>query len=366
MKIIIVSPKNRTVYNFRGDLIEEIKKKGHHVIVTGPDQTDIEKILNLKVQFVEIPFNKKSFNVFGDIKYFFKLIKLFLKEKPDVTLSYTIKPVIYGSIAARMAGVKNINSMITGGGYLFVSSSLKSKIIKIPAKMFYRLACWSSKNIIFQNKDDLKEFVDLRIVKKEKCKLVNGSGVNMKKFTPSPFPEVVTFFMLSRIIEGKGIKEYLEAAKVIKKEYPNTRFMLLGGVEKSTDSLGYNFLKPYIDAKIIDYYQETDNVKEFYEQCSVYVLPSYREGTPRTVLEAMAMARPVITTDVPGCRETVVNNKNGFLIPAKKSNPLVEKMKYYIKNQNRIKEMGIESYNICLEKFDVDKVNKQMLDHMGI
>jgi len=165
---------------------------------------------------------------------------------------------------------------------------------------------------------------------------------------------------------SKGIREYLTAAEKVKKKYPEVRFMLLGAVENIQDSLKTEDLKPYIENGIIDYYGETGDVSAYYKQCSVYVLPSYREGTPRTVLEAMAMGRPVITTDAPGCRETVKENYNGFLVPVKNSDLLAERMEWFINNRERIPEMGKNSYDLCLEKFDVKKVNQKMMDYMKI
>jgi glycosyltransferase involved in cell wall biosynthesis len=366
LKFILISPKNRTTYNFRGDLLKEIINKGYEVIVTGPNEECIDKIKELGVRFVRIPLNKNGLSAIADIKYMLSLRTLLKEEKPDITLGYTIKPVIYGAIAAKLAGVKNINSMVTGVGYVFTAKTLKAKVIRTIVSILYRIGFKCANTVIFQNQDDLKEFVECKLLKREKCKLVNGSGVNMQKFEPAPLPEIITFFMLSRVMHSKGIREYLEAAKEVKGKYPEVRFMLLGAVENIQDSLRMEDLRPYIDNGIIDYYGETDDVASYYRQCSVYVLPSYREGTPRTVLEAMAMGRPIITTDAPGCRETVVDGVNGFLVPIKDSVALVEKMEWFITNQNKIKKMGQVSYNLCREKFDIKKVNKDMLRYLGV
>lgn len=366
MKFILISPKNRTIYNFRGDLVKEIISKGYEVIVTGPNKEGLDKVEELGARFVEIPLNKTGLNILADLRYIFALIKLFREEEPDVTLGYTIKPVIYGSIAAKLAGVKNINSMVTGVGYVFTARTIKAKILKFLVSILYRIGFNCADTVIFQNSDDLKEFTELRLVRKDKCKMVNGSGVNMTQFKKTEYPKQLTFFMLSRVLYSKGIREYLEAAKKVKLKHPDVRFMLLGAVENMQDSMNINDLKPYIDKGIIDYYGETNDVSEYYKQASVYVLPSYREGTPRTVLEAMAMGRPIITTNAPGCRETVQDGYNGFLIPIKDVDLLVEKMEWFVKHQDKIAEMGQASYDICLNKFDVKKVNEDMLNHMNI
>lgn len=366
MKFILISPKNRTTYNFRGDLLKKISSIGYDVVVTGPNEIDTEKIQAMGVRFVMIPLEKNGLNFVSDIKYIFALKKLFTEEKPDITLGYTIKPVIYGAIASKLAGVKNINSMVTGAGYIFTAKTVKAKIIKVLASFLYRIGFKCADKVIFQNQDDLNEFVQQKLLKRVKCCLVNGSGVNMQKYEMTPLPERLTFFMLSRIMYSKGIREYLQAAEKVKSKYPEVRFMLLGAVENIQDSLTMKDLDPYIKRDIIDYYGETDNVNAYYNQCSVYVLPSYREGTPRTVLEAMAMGRPIITTDAPGCRETVIDGINGFRVPIKDSDTLAEKMIWFIENQYEITKMGKASYDFCKEKFDVRKVNESMLNHMNI
>lgn len=362
----MVSPKNRTAYNFRGDLIKLIISKGYEVIVTGPNRDNVEKIEALGARFVEIPMDKNGVDPVKDIRYEKALYKLFCEEKPDAVLGYTSKPVIYGSIAAKRAGVKKITAMITGLGYAFTSQTKKAKIIRTIMSVLYKRAMSSADTVIFQNPDDMEQFTSLGLVKKEKCKLVAGSGVNMERFHPLPYPEKTTFFMLSRIMNSKGIREYLEAAKIVKEKYPDTHFMLLGACEGIQDSIGPEELKKYTDSGIIEHFGETENVPPYYGKCSVYVLPSYREGTPRTILEAMATARPIITTDAPGCRETVKDGENGFLVPVKDAKALSDKMLWFVEHPEKIEEMGKKSLEYCLEKFEVGKVNSDMIKYCNI
>lgn len=367
MKFLLISPKNRTVYNFRGDLIKEIVRKGYQVIVTGPDETDMEKITALGAEFQMVPVNKNGTSILGDLKYFYKLYKLMKKEKPDVTLGYTVKPVVYGAIAAKLAGVKNINSMVTGGGYTFTSKSLKARILGFVVRSLYRIGFSVADNVIFQNPDDLDEFCKLKLVNKRKCHIVNGSGVNMERFTLAGYPEKITFFMLSRLLKSKGVTEYLEAAKIVKSEYPLVHFKLLGKFETDMqDAVEREYVEQFINDGVVERFEETSDVRPYYEGCSVYVLPSYREGTPRTVLEAMAMGRPIITTDTNGCRETVIEGKNGYIVPVKDSEKLADAMKKFILNPEKVNLMGTESINYCREKFEVGKVNKKMLEILSI
>ena len=361
-KFILISPKNRTVYNFRGDLIKEIVKRGYEVVVTGPDQTDVDKIEALGARFVEIPMNKTGTSILADWRYCQALTNLFKQEKPDVTLGYTVKPCIYGAIAAQRAGVKNINSMITGGGYTFIATSLKARLLGMIVRTLYRIGLKRADHVIFQNNDDLNEFCDRGLVKRDKCFVVNGSGVNMEHFKPAPFPQQMTFLMISRLLKSKGVCEYLEAARIVKQKHPEVRFMLLGKYETAMqDALSKEYVQKFIDDGIVERFEETDDVRPYYAQCSVYVLPSYREGTPRTVLEAMAMGRPIITTDANGCRETVQDSVNGFLVPVKDIEKLAKAMEVFVGNPLCIAYMGEISLKYCQEKYEIKQVNREML-----
>jgi len=366
-KFLLISPKNRTVYNFRGDLVKKIISAGYEVLVTGPDLTDVDKIRALGARFVEIPMNKTGTSVFGDLKYCYRLFRLFRAEKPDTTLGYTVKPVVYGAIAAKLAGVKSINSMVTGGGYTFTAKTAKAKLLGLIVRTLYKIGFLCTDSVIFQNSDDLNEFCARRLTKKEKSYVVNGSGVNTERFTPAPYPNNVSFFMLSRLLKSKGVSEYLQAAENVKREYPQVKFYLLGKFEYNMqDAIEERIVRKYIDDGIIELFPETTDVRPYYEMSSVYVLPSYREGTPRTVLEAMAMARAVITTDTNGCRETVKDGVNGYLVPVADVAALTEAMKKFLKNPEKIETMGAESYRYCKEKFDVERVNEDMLNILQI
>ena len=367
MKFLLISPKNRTVYNFRGELVRSIIDKGYEVLVTGPDQTDVDRIEALGARFVEIPMNKTGTSILGDLKYCRALRKLMKKEKPDVTLGYTIKPVVYGAIAAKLAGIKNINSMVTGGGYTFISTSFKARILGVIVRMLYRIGFACADRVIFQNPDDLEEFSARRLVKKKKCAVVNGSGVNTEHFSPAPYPKKTSFFMLSRLLKSKGVREYLQAAEIVKKQYPEAEFCLLGKYETSMqDAIPKEEIEGYIEKSIIRRFEETNDVRPFYENCSVYVLPSYREGTPRTVLEAMAMGRPIITTDVTGCRSTVKDGETGFLVPEKDGEAVAEKMLRFLQEPGLIRTMGEAGRRFAVEKYEVGAVNRSMMEIMQI
>lgn len=367
MKFLLISPKNRTVYNFRGDLLKTIRELGYEVVVTGPDQTDVEKIEALGARFVEIPMNKTGTSVLGDLKYCRRLIRLMKDEKPDVTLGYTVKPVIYGAIAAKLSGIKNIVSMVTGAGYTFTAQSFKARVLGFVVRMLYRVGFACADRVIFQNPDDRDEFTARGLLKAKKTAVVNGSGVNMDHFVPKPLLEKPVFFMLSRLLKSKGVREYLEAAEIVKKQYPEARFTLLGKYETAMqDAVPKEFVEPFIEKGIVERFEETSEVRPYYEQCGVYVLPSYREGTPRTVLEAMAMGRAILTTDTNGCRETVKDGVNGFLVPVGDARKLAEKMAAFIEDPTLAARMGEESIAYCREKFDILRVNDDMIHYLNL
>lgn len=366
MMFVLLSPKNRTVYNFRGNLIKEIISRGYSVTVTGPNLVDVDKIQALGANFRVIENDKNGMNPLADLKYMLALYRLFKELKPSAILGYTIKPVIYGAMAARMAGIRNINVMITGVGYAFTASSPKARFVKAITSMLYRIALKCAHKVIFQNPDNLQLFVEQGLVDPLKCHVVNGSGVDTAHFALAPLPQKLTFFMLARVMYSKGVREYLAAAEQLKKKYPHVTFMLLGAVENIQDSLSMEQLEPYIRSGVIEYYGETSDVREYYKKASVFVLPSYAEGTPRTVLEAMSMGRPIITTDAPGCRETVQDGVSGYLVPVKDSKALAERMEAFIKNPQLIEQMGARSRAYAEEKYDVRKVNEAMLKVMEI
>lgn len=367
-RFVLVSPKNRSAYNFRGDLIKDIQAKGYDVVVTGPNKEGVEKIEALGARFIEVPVNKNGLNPFADIAYCCKLKKIMKQEQVDAVLGYTIKPVIYGSIAAKLAGVKNRTAMVTGAGYLFASKSLKARLIKLISFMLYWIGLGAAQKIIFQNIDDLNEFVENGLVKREKCYVVNGSGVNMVKYTPSAYPEVPSFFFLGRLVNAKGGMDFVKAAKIVKGKYPNARFMILGKLEKDLpDAIAKEDIIPYIEEGIVELFPETDNVAQYYAQSSVFVLPTaYREGTPRVILEALASARAVITTFTPGCKETVTEGVNGFFVPIHDPLAIAKTMTYFIEHPDDVAKMGTASLELCKSKYDVRIINKNMLDIMAL
>tara|TARA_B100000963_G_C22463002_1_gene596548 strand:+ start:58 stop:933 length:876 start_codon:yes stop_codon:yes gene_type:complete len=286
------------------------------------------------------------------------------KIKPNYFLGYTHKPVIYGNLAAWMAGVNKQFALITGLGYTFQSQILWLNHL---LQFLYRISMRRVEKVFFQNPDDETLFQNLGIIKTsdQKSVVVNGSGVDLKKFNIASFPKKIQFLLIARLLGDKGVREYFKAAKAVRKNHPDIKFGLVGWIDNHPDAISKKELDDSIDAGDIFFYGRMDDVKPAISESSVYVLPSYREGTPRTVLEAMAMGRPIITTDAPGCKETVKDGINGYIVKVKSSQALVEAMLCFIEQPELIESMGNSSRKIAEEKYDVDKVNKHMMIEMG-
>lgn len=362
MRILIVSPKNKTVFNFRGDLVKDMIAQGHEVMVTGPNRDFVEDIMALGVkEFIEVPFVKDNTSIKGDIAYYRQLVKVMKEKKPDMVFAYTIKPVVYGSMAAKRAKVKHIYAMVTGLGRVYTSNSLKTKIIRLITKVLYSRAFRCCDKVIFQNGDDINELVEQKYLTRSKTELVNGSGVNMERFARSPLPETPAFLMVGRIIKEKGVMEFCEAARQVKKNHPESTFTLLGGFDSSIGALKESDIKPYIEDGSIGFPGEVKDPVAFYGKSSVFVLPSfYREGLPRTILEAMSCGRAVITTNWPGCREAIVDGENGFLVEPKNAAQLAEKMTALIEDKGKLNAMCDAAYECCKSRYSVEIINAQM------
>ncbi len=375
MRFLLIASYPQSIYEFRGDLIKELQEKGYEVHVAAPfkdiDEQDSEfkNLKTLNIHLHSYSLNRRGTGVVQDLKTFIDLFKLIIKVSPQYVLAYTIKPVIYGMIASYIGKVPNRFAMITGLGIAFTDNSnmSPSSIPSLIIKFLYKISLKLSSKIIFQNKDDRNLFKSLKIISENnKTALINGSGVNLNKYKKSPLPENLSFLFIGRYLVSKGIREFVEAAKIIKSNNPQIEFCIAGQREEGEDSITKKELSEWVDSNVIINLGYLADIKPAIENASVLILPSYREGTPRSVLEAMAMGRPVITSDAPGCRETVIKNFNGFLVPVGSIEEIVKAINFFINNPDSIKEMGSHSLKLVKEKYDVKIINKIMLSHMEI
>lgn len=368
MKIAVLSSHTSSLFWFRMDMMKDFIKHGHSIIALGPEPELYweNKFKEHGIRYQQLFVERNGLNPFNDIRTYRELKKFMKEEKPDKVFAYQAKTVVYGSLAAKANGITEIYPLIAGLGSIFRGEGLKNKIIKTIMKIEYRLACNASKIVFFQNYDDKNEFINNELIQENKTMIINGSGVNLKKFKPEPLPDMPAFLFIGRLIKDKGVMEYLEACKRVKAEHPGIRCLLVGPYDSNPSALKPEELQPFIDQDIVEYFGEQTDVRPFLKQCSTYVLPSYHEGTPKTVLEAMAIGRSIITSDAPGCRETVTDGYNGFLVPVKDINKLVEKMKTLIENQETNKIMAERSLKLARTKYDVNLVNKSIMKTMDL
>lgn len=368
MKVVVLSSFTTSLFWFRIDMMKSFLKEGYEVVAVGeaPEEQWAEKFLEMGIRYRSIPVQRNGLNPLRDIKTFGALCKLLKEEKPDKIFSYQAKTVIYGGIAARLCGIREVYPLIAGVGSVFLGDGLKRKLVRSILVAEYRMGMKKAPNVFFQNRDDLKVFTDHRIVTADKVVMLNGSGVNIEKFSPTPLPEAVSFLCISRLIRDKGISEYLDAARQIHKRHPNVRCVLVGPYDTNISALKPEEVRPYIEDGSVEYVGEQKDVYPYLRDCTAYVLPSYHEGTPKTVLEAMACGRPTITTDAPGCRETVTDGVNGYLVRVKDVDAIVAAMERIIADPEKTAEMAVNARRIAEEKYDVNKVNQCIKQTMKI
>lgn len=365
--IAVLSSHTPSLFWFRTDMMKEFVRRGYDVYALGNEEENkwVKKFRENGITYQQISVTRNGVNPFQDKKTLDSIKEKLRIIRPDKVFTYQAKTVIYGTMAANSLGITEVYPLIAGMGSAFLSNSLKTRLIRFVMTTLYKKSMKKCPVVLFQNHDDEQIFRDCGIIRKQKVVLIHGSGVNTEKFKSLPLPDKPAFLCISRLIRDKGVYEYLEACKRVKEHYPDIRCLLVGPYDTNPSALKPEELHPFIDAGV-EYFGEQDDVRPYIEQCSVFVLPSYREGTPKTNLEAMACGRAVITTDAPGCKETVVDGKNGILVPAKDVDKLYEKMKWFVDNPKEAETMGRKGRRMVEEIFDVKKVNKAICEAMGV
>nr|WP_223280449.1 glycosyltransferase family 4 protein [Virgibacillus halodenitrificans] len=355
-------------YKSRHELIIEFVNLGYEIILVAPDSEDFQskQFNGINVKYYQINLERTGLNPIRDFKAIKQLRQIILNEKPEISYAFGgAKAAIYTSIAASKEKVTGNYCMINGLGSIFRGAGFKNKVIKNVMTFLFKYSLSKSRGVLFQNQDDLSEFTNRGLVSTDKCLIVNGSGVNLNRFNFSDVPSNDVFLFVGRLLKDKGIYEYINAAKIIKQKYPHTEFWIVGGYDSNPTAVKESEMSSWVECGLVKYFGRKEDVLPFYQDCSVYVLPSYHEGTPRTCLEAMAVGRPTITTNAPGCKETVLNGKTGFLVPIKDSVALAEKMEHFISNPRDKVVMGENALAFVKEKYDVNKVNKSIIQFIS-
>ncbi|MHA3114179.1 glycosyltransferase family 4 protein [Acinetobacter sp. ANC 4193] len=375
-KIVIIGTIASSFYVFRADLIRILCSKGYivYAFTSEYSQADLQKIESLGAIPVTYELNRGGLNPLADIKASYILAKKIKKISPNLVFSYFTKPVIFGSLAAKWARVPKIIGMLEGLGYTFTDQpeglSSKTKFIRNIQVFLYRIALPYLDQIIFLNPDDPIDLLKKHNLHVKSVNVLGGIGLNLDCYLYNPITKIsenLNFLFIGRLLKEKGIHEFIAAAKLVKEKYPDTTFTVLGAIDKSNlGALSESELKNLINSGIIEYPGHVDNIQDWIAKSDIFVLPSYREGVPRSTQEAMAIGRAIITTDVPGCRETVIDGQNGFIVPKWNPQAVAEKMIYFIEHPEKTQIMGEASYKIAIEKFDANKVNKKLMDILGL
>ncbi len=355
----------RSLVNFRGHLLKRLCADGHDVIAcAGDDDPAVRRQLaDWGVGFRPVPLSRTGRNPLDELRVVRRLTGLLRELRPDVFLGYTVKPVIYGGWAAEQAGVPRRIGLITGLGSAFMPRDWKGRALRRVVVELYRSALARYDRVVFQNPDDCEEFRGRRLVHNDQIARVHGTGIDLSEFPVTPLPEDrPRFLLIARLLREKGIAEYAEATRLVKAAVPGAVCRLLGPVYDSPCAISLEQVRDWERSTGLEYLAETDDVRPFLAECNVYVLPSYREGVPRSTQEALAMGRPVITTDVPGCRETVVQGVNGWLVPSQKSEPLASAMLTLAGDAALRLRMGHESRRLAESRFDVHRINETLVE----
>jgi glycosyltransferase involved in cell wall biosynthesis len=352
MRIAIVINKSWNIYNFRMSLVQALLQEGHEVLAIAPEDAYSSRLVEAGCRFVSLPMENKGTNPLQDLLLIKRFFDCYTRHQPDLILQYTIKPNIYGTLAARMAGIPTINN-VSGLGTVFLVRNMVSKI----ARGLYRITFRYPVRIFFQNQEDRAFFVTQKLVRAGITDVLPGSGVDTFRFVPAekfsrnqPF----IFLMVGRVLYEKGVLEYVEASRLILQQFPEVHFQLLGALDEAGNiGVKQQVLEGWVAEGLVDYLGTTDDVASVIATADCVVLPSYREGTPRTLLEAAAMAKPLIATNVAGCKDTIRVGENGYLCEVRNAEDLADKMKQMLLlNNEALERMGMASRQLAVEKFD--------------
>lgn len=356
-KILLICTSSQSVLNFRLGLIKALKKGRYDVSVVALDGTFKKEIEEYGVAFYCVNDENRGINPLKLLSLKSKYYSVIKRVAPDIVFTFMLKPNLFGIPAAKRAGVKKIYCMVEGEGDVFINDGLKWKFIRRFVCKKYKKSFKSVQKVFFLNADDRMDFIKRKLLNESLCEIVPGVGVDLEKFAAKPVKNHASFLMIARMLKTKGVAEYCKAARLVKKRYPKARFSYLGaeGVLKIED------IQPYIEDKTLSYFGTSSDVRPFLEDCSVFVLPSYGEGMPMTVMEAEASGRAVIVTDVNGCKETVKDGYNGLLVKKADYRDLAEKMVYCIEHPDEVEEMCKNARVFAEENFDERKINDIVL-----
>lgn len=371
-KILLTCSDANSIRIFRGRLIQAMRAQGHEVVAVAPafPAAIAQWCSGVGVAMEVTSLDNQSLNPLRDLIATVELYRIIRRHRPQIVMGYTHKPALYTAFAGKLAAVPKVTMMVTGMGFGFEpGKGLAGFILPTLTKILFSIGCAVSDTVIFHNHDNRDFFLNKKLLRNpRKAVVVGGSGVDLSHFTRQPLtpaePDEITFLLIARIVRYKGVLEYARAAEVLKKSYPMAKFLLAG--YHDSNPLSYSANEWAFIQRHVDYVGPSEDVRPLYKQAHVYVLPSYGEGMPRTVLEAMASARAIITTDTYGCRETVEEGINGHLVPTREWKSLATAMEHFLSAQSSYEKMGAKSLARVRRLFNVEQVNRDMFSALGL
>ena len=364
----IVATNGQSLINFRGSFIRALVNRGFRVVCVSIESKDEmgEGIRSLGAKYIQVSGNRTGIGLFDGLRMIAAYKRLFKVLKPHHVFLYMSKPIAFGGIAAILAKVPHISILVNGLENAYYRVGLKDTLVRAVMSFFYKLVAAHSDNVFFQNHDDQQYFITHGLLTRRNSCVIGGSGVDMEYFKHEPMPQGAVVLMTARLLWSKGIREFFAAVKEVKTRHPEVQVLLVGGLDDNDEAITKEQLDAFIRENDVEYCGFTKDVRPYLKRCSIFVLPSYHEGLPRSVIEAMAVGRPIITTDVPGCRETVQDGFNGYLVPPRDSTYLAEKITELVENEEVREKMGAFSFALCSQLFDVQKVNQEIISHAGL
>lgn len=372
-RVVVIASLTSSLTNFRFDLLTALRARGCEVHAIAPD-VDLRAVARLEtigVRFHRVPMARASVDPLRDLGTLAALHRLLRKIRPTILLPYTMKPIIYGLIAGRLVGTPSRYALVTGLGYAFgdAGGSWRRAVVRRTSVMLYRVALTGSRRVFAYNDADADDILRERLIDDPALlRMLPGTGVNLERYSPRPVPEgPPTFLMIARLLREKGVMEFAEAAEQVRRTHPEARFQLLGPFDPNPSGLSADDVRDACARSGVEHLGETDDVRPFLEAASVFVLPSYyREGVPRSLQEALAMGRATITTDHPGCRDTVLAGRTGLLVPPRDPEALAEAMRAFLRDPGLAARMGAAGVRLARERFDVRLVNEMICTALGL
>lgn len=367
--VVVIGAYPESLVNFRGELIRTLVRAGHRVTaMAAPATRDvIARIEALGAEYRDYPVARAAMNPVDDLRTFLALRRALTELRPDVVMAYTIKPVVWGGIAARAVPGVRFFALITGLGYALDGTGLRRGTLTALVSRLFRAALARAAGAIFQNEENREVFIARGLIERARTHRVFGSGVDCSAFKTQPLPPVApTFLVIARLLRAKGLREFAAAARIVKRTHPEAIFRIVGGADPSPDRIDVSEVEGWAREGVVEYGGAASDVRPALAGCHIYVLPSYHEGMPRTVLEAMATGRPILTTDTPGCRDTVVPGENGFLVPKGDAEALAERMLWFLANRGEWERMAAASRALAESRFEVGRINTDMVRIMGL